>query len=34
VQDTLAWRGKDAELKVGLKPEEEKMLLEEWRPLV
>ncbi len=31
VRDTLAWREKDAELKVGLKPEEEKMLLEEWR---
>ena len=31
VRDTLAWRGKDAELKVGLKPEEEKMLLEEWQ---
>jgi 2'-hydroxyisoflavone reductase len=29
VRDTLAWRRKDAELKVGLKPEEEKLLLNE-----
>ncbi len=30
VRDTLAWRGKDAELKVGLSREQERELLGEW----
>ena len=31
IRDTLAWKGKNAELKVGLKPEQELLLLQEWR---
>ncbi len=31
VRDTLAWKGKDAELKVGLKPEQEQQLLQAWQ---
>ena len=30
IRDTLAWKGKNAELKVGLKPEQERELLQEW----
>ncbi len=31
IRDTLSWKGKDAELKVGLKPEQEQQLLQTWR---
>jgi len=31
VQDTLAWKGKHAELKMGLKPEQEQQLLQAWQ---
>ncbi|GAC1565286.1 MAG: SDR family oxidoreductase [Ktedonobacteraceae bacterium] len=31
VRDTLAWKGKNADLKVGLKPEQEQELLQKWR---
>ncbi len=30
IRDTLDWKGKDVELKVGLKPEQEQQLLQEW----
>ena len=30
IRDTLAWKGKNANLKVGLKPEQEQQLLKEW----
>ena len=30
IRDTLAWKSKDADLKVGLKPEQEQRLLQEW----
>ncbi len=30
IRDTLAWKGNHAELKVGLKPEQERELLQEW----
>ncbi len=33
IRDTLAWKGKDAELKVGLKPEQEQQLLREWHKM-
>lgn len=31
IRDTLVWRGKDTELKAGLKPEQEQALLQEWK---
>ena len=33
IRDTLAWKGKNAELKVGLKPEPEQQLLREWHEM-
>jgi 2'-hydroxyisoflavone reductase len=30
VRDTLAWKGTGEELKVGLEPEQERRLLQEW----
>ncbi len=30
IRDTLNWKGKDTELKVGLKPEQEQQLLQAW----
>ena len=34
IRDTLAWKGKDAELKVGLKPEQERELLQKWHSMI
>lgn len=31
IRDTLAWKGMNTELKVGLKPEQEQQLLQAWR---
>ena len=31
IRDTLAWKGKDAELKAGLEPGQERELLQEWK---
>jgi len=33
IRDTLTWKGQHAELKVGLKPEQEQHLLQEWHKL-
>ena len=33
IRDTLAWKGKDAELKVGLRLEQEQQLLREWHEM-
>ena len=33
IRDTLNWKGKDVELKVGLKPEQEQQLLKAWHEM-
>ncbi len=34
IRDTLVWKGKDTELKVGLKPVQERELLQEWHTMI